>query len=147
MEKQTLHLLNEVNRAIIQFRGIYAAWSSMHHISYHEMLVLYTIREKGFCNQKQICNRYLLPRQTINNVITKFRKDGILTISEEHSHGREKGFVLTEKGKQYAQPFLESLDAVETEAVELLGKDKLEALTVLILEYNQALNHALKEKR
>lgn len=52
MEKQTLHLLNEVNRAIIQFRGIYSAWSSIHHISYHEMLVLYTIREKGSCNQK-----------------------------------------------------------------------------------------------
>lgn len=147
MEKQTLHLLNEVNRAIIQFRGIYSAWSSIHHISYHEMLVLYTIREKGFCNQKQICNRYLLPRQTINNVITKFRKGGILTISEEYSHGREKGFVLTEKGRQYAQPLLKSLNDVETEAVELLGKDKLEALTELMLEYDQALNHALREKR
>lgn len=67
MDQESLKLLAEINRAIIQYRGLYAAWSKEHEISYHELLVLYTIREQGFCTQKQICDSYLLPRQTINH--------------------------------------------------------------------------------
>ena len=147
MQKETLTLLNDVNRAIIKFRGIYSNWSKLHGISYHEMLVLYTIREKGFCTQKQICDSYILPSQTMNNVITSLRRDGILEISEKHSAGREKAFVLTEKGADYAQPLLNSMNTVESRAVELLGPEELETLTALMLEYDQALNRALEESR
>lgn len=122
-------------------------WSSEHRISYHEMLVLYTIREHGFCTQKQICDSYLLPKQTINNVISAMRKDGILECDAVHSKGREKAFVLSEKGENYAAPFLMSLNTVENRALELLGKDKLQTLTDLLLEYDQALNCALEEAR
>jgi len=147
MRKETLNLLNNINNAIIKFRGIYSSWSYVHGISYNEMLVLYTIREKGFCTQKQICDNYLLPRQTMNNVIIRLRKRGILQYSGEYSQGREKAFVLSEKGHEYAAPFLKSLDIVETRAVELLGADKIETLTALLLEYDEALICALEEKR
>ena len=147
MRKETLTLLNDVNRAIIKFRGIYSTWSKLHGISYHEMLVLYTIREKGFCTQKQICDSYILPRQTMNNVITGMRKNGLLELSGQYSKGREKAFVLSEKGELYAEPFLISLDRVESRAVELLGADKLQVLTDLLLEYDEALSVALEEKR
>lgn len=147
MRKETLTLLNDVNRAIIKFRGIYSQWSKLHGISYHEMLVLYTIREKGFCTQKQICDSYILPRQTMNNVITGMRKNGLLELSGKYSKGREKAFVLSAKGELYAEPFLISLDRVESKAVELLGADKLQVLTDLLLEYDEALSVALEEKR
>lgn len=147
MEKEHLILLDGINQAIIKFRGMYSRWSNEHNISYHEMLVLYTIRDNGFCTQKQICENYLLPKQTINNVITAMRKDGILIYDEHHSAGREKAFVLSDKGKQYAAPLLASLNAVEDRALELMSKDKLQILTNLMLEYNQALNTAFEEKR
>lgn len=147
MQKETLTLLNDVNRAIIKFRGIYSKWSNLHGISYHEMLVLYTIREKGFCIQKQICDSYILPRQTMNNVITGMRKNGLLELCSKYSKGREKAFVLSAKGKLYAAPFLVSLDTVESDAVKLLGANKLQALTDLLLEYDEALSKALVEKR
>ena len=147
MDQHTLQLLNDVNRAIIKFRGIYSAWSSEHNISYHEMLVFYTIREKGFCTQKQICDSYLLPRQTINNVITALRRDGVLEVNEKNSAGREKAFVLTQKGADYAQPLIDAMNTVESRAVELLGPEKLEVLTALMLEYDQALNRALEQSR
>lgn len=147
MEKKNQKLFDDVNRAIIKFRGIYSEWSSRHNISYNEMLVLYTIRENGFCTQKQICDNYLLPKQTMNNVIAGLRKDGVLEYNDAHSKGHEKAFILTPKGKEYAAPFLESLDTVESRALELLGEDKLQALTGLLLEYDQALNQALEESR
>lgn len=146
MDNQTIHQLTELNRSIIQFRGLYSSWSSKHNISYNEMLVLYTIHEKSFCTQKQICDSYLLPRQTINHVIAQLRNEGILEISREHSVGREKAFVLTEKGKCYAQPLMEAMDRFESRSIELLGHDKLEMLTTLMLEYGQALSQALQEE-
>ena len=147
MKSETLKLLNDINSAIIKFRGIYSAWSHEHGISYNEMLVLYTIREQGYCTQKQICDSYLLPRQTMNHVFMGLREQGILKYSREHSVGKEKAYILSEHGKEYATPFLESLDVVETRAIELLGEDKIEMLTGLLLEYDAALNCALEEKR
>ena len=147
MNTNTLALLNNVNRAIVKFRGIYSQWSSAHNISYNEMLVLYTIREKGFCTQKQICDSYLLPRQTMNNVITGMRENGLLELSSENSIGREKAFVLTEKGEAYAQPLLDSMNRFEEQAVALLGDEKLAALTALMLEYDQALGQAMQDVR
>ena len=82
MEK-TRQWLDTINRAIVQFRGIYSAWSASHGISYNEMLVLYTIRDQGYCTQKQICDSYLLPRQTINHVIAAMRQAGIAYATEQ----------------------------------------------------------------
>ena len=41
----------------------------------------------------------MLPRQTVNHVITEMRKEGILAVSEEMSRGKEKALVLTESGE------------------------------------------------
>ena len=128
MEKNKQKLFDNVNRAIIKFRAIYFEWSRRHNISYHEMLVLYTIRENGYCTQKQICDNYLLPKQTIHNIISNMRENGILIYDESLSVSREKVFVLSEKGREYAAPFLESLDLVESGAMEILGKEKLNKL-------------------
>ena len=123
MEKNKQKLFDNVNRAIIKFRAIYFEWSRRHNISYHEMLVLYTIRENGYCTQKQICDNYLLPKQTIHNIISNMRENGILIYDESLSVSREKVFVLSEKGREYAAPFLESLDLVESGAMEILGTE------------------------
>lgn len=147
MEKNKQKLFDNVNRAIIKFRAIYFEWSRRHNISYHEMLVIYTIRENGYCTQKQICDNYLLPKQTIHNIISNMRENGILIYDESLSVSREKVFVLSEKGREYAAPFLESLDLVESGAMEILGKEKLNKLIELLLEYDMALNKALDESR
>ena len=147
MEKNKQKLFDNVNRAIIKFRAIYFEWSRRHNISYHEMLVLYTIRENGYCTQKQICDNYLLPKQTIHNIISNMRENGILIYDESLSVSREKVFVLSEKGREYAAPFLDSLDLVESGAMEILGKEKLNKLIELLLEYDMALNKALDESR
>lgn len=136
MDYITEQLLNDVNRAIIKFRGVYSEWSKKHNISYNEMLVLYTIRENGYCTQKQICDNYLLPRQTINHVITNMRKEEILIYNKEKSLGREKAFSLTEKGETYAKEFLLSLNTIETQAVEKMGMEKFLTMTKLIQEYS-----------
>ena len=145
MDRQTKKLWARINHAIIKYRGIYAAWSRKHEISYNEMLVFYTIRDDGFCTQKQICDSYLLPRQTMNHVFTKLCGAGILQESPEYGTGREKAFVLTDKGRAYAEPLIASLDRVEEKAIQLMGREQIHAMTVLVQEFDLALHTALKE--
>ena len=145
MDRQTKELWAQINHAIIKFRGIYAAWSKKHEISYNEMLVFYTIRDNGFCTQKQICDSYLLPRQTMNHVFAKLCADGIIEVSAEYSAGREKAFVLTERGQAYAEPLTASLNLVEEKAIELMGTERIQAMTRLVQEFDFALNTALEE--
>ncbi len=147
MDAKSLALLGGINSAIIKFRGLYSQWSSAHGIGYHEMLVLYSVREQGFCTQKQLCESYLLPKQTIHNVISAMRACGMLEIDEAHSRGREKAFALTDAGRAWAAPLLKSLDAVESRALALMGADNLARLTDLLLTYDHALTTAMDETR
>ena len=145
MDRQTKELWAQINHAIIKFRGIYAAWSKKHDISYNEMLVFYTIRDNRFCTQKQICDSYLLPRQTMNHVFAKLCADGIIEVSSEYSIGREKAFILTDTGRTYAGPLIDSLNWVEEKAIELMGEERIRAMTELVQEFDFALNTALEE--
>ena len=145
MEQETELFLNDVNRAIIKFRGIYSEWSKKHNISYNEMLVLYTIRENGYCTQKQICENYLLPKQTINHVIVNMLKNGLLRDSLKYNTGRQKAFELSEKGENYARPLLDSISRVEEKAVLSMDKGKLGKMISLICEYDRVLKDALEE--
>lgn len=147
MDRNKAELLHELNRAIIKFRGSYSVWSNAQGISYHEMLVYYTIREYGFCTQKLICESYLLPKQTINNVFANLRKKGILLQDRARSTGREKAFVLSEAGKENYLQCIGKLDEAETDAFDRMGKEKMQALKDLFLEYDKALGLSLGETK
>lgn len=146
MKEETLALLNKLNKAIIKCRGIYSAWSKKYNISYNEMLVYYTIREYGYCTQKMICDSYLLPRQTMNHVFALLQDKGILVQSEFYSRGKEKAFVLSEEGKAYGTPLIDSITQLEQEAVGRMGQDKVQEMADLVLEYDRILNEILDGK-
>lgn len=146
MEQELLELHHEVNRAIIRCRGVYSAWAKEHHIGYHEMLVFYTIREYGYCTQKQVCDNYHLPRQTMHNIISGLREKGFLEMDKTIVRGREKAFVMTEKGRSYAAPFLESLGNIEIEAARRMGPERIRAMTELVMEYDKMLEEALQNE-
>ena len=126
MEYKIQKLYDQVNQAIIRCRGVYSMWAKNNNVSYNRMLVLYTIREFGFCTQKQICDSYLLPRQTVNHVISEMKKDGILVTDPEKSTGKEKALVLTPEGERYSEKLLYSLSRMEeraAKAVRAVGEE------------------------
>ena len=145
MEYKIQKLYDQVNQAIIRCRGVYSMWAKNNNVSYNRMLVLYMIRECGFCTQKRICGSYLLPPQTVNHVITGMREEGLLAADPGKSKGREKAFVLTQRGEAYAAPLLDSLTVVEQRAAERLGGEKLRQMIGMLLEYDRILRQALKE--
>lgn len=143
MNLESISLMNQINTGIIKCRNVYASWAKMHNISYHEMLVFYTIREYGYCSQKQICDSYILPKQTIHNVISKMLEKGLLVY--EKDNGKEKIYKLSVKGEKCSDSLLKSLNSLEDNAIKSMGKDKLNELINLLLEFDKSLNNSLKE--
>ena len=145
MDKQTQQLHDSVNHAIIKCRGVYSLWAKKCGVSYNRMLVFYTIREYGFCTQKQMCDQYLLPRQTMNNIVAALCREGLLTEDPARRQGREKAYVPTAAGADYSAKHLASLNAVEERAAEVFGRERIRAMAELVLEYDRALETALEE--
>ena len=131
-EIQKLH--DQVNQAIIRCRRVYSVWAKKNKVSYNRMLVLYTIREYGSCTQKQVCDSYMLPRQTVNHVISEMKKDGILVTDPEKSTGKEKALVLTPEGERYSEKLLYSLSRMEEREAKRLGEDKIPRMTEPVVE-------------
>ena len=146
MEQETQLLLNDVNRAIIKFRGIYSEWSKKHNISYNEMLVLYTIRENGYCTQKQICENYLLPKQTVHHVVASMVRAGWLLLEPSIRSGREKRLVPTARGWERIRQVMEPLTRLETDAVERMGRKEVAEMVRLMERYSGQLNPVAEEE-
>lgn len=145
MDSTTQQLHNKVNHAIIKCRGVYAQWAKRVGVNYNRMLVFYTIRDYGYCTQKQMCDQYLLPRQTMNNIVTALCREGLLTEDPARRQGREKAYVLTEAGAAYSARHLASLNAVEEEAARRFGPERIQAMADMVMEYDNALEDALEE--
>lgn len=88
----------------------------------------------------------MIPRQTINHTISLMRSNELLELSSDYSRGREKAFVLTEKGKLYAEPLLNSLNKLEEKTVESISENKISTMTKLVLEFDNALGLSLNEE-
>ena len=145
MDKQIQQLHDNVNHAIIKCRGIYSQWAKRCGSSYNRMLVFYTIQEYGSCTQKQMCDQYLLPRQTMNHVVASLCQEGLLVEDPALRQGREKAYVLTAAGQDYSDRMLASLNTMEDRAAQLLGPEHIRTMTALVLEYDRALETALGE--
>lgn len=142
---QTQQLHNRVNHAIIKCRGVYSQWAKQAGVSYNRMLVFYTIRDYGYCTQKQMCDQYLLPRQTMNNIVAALCREGLLQEDPARRQGREKAYILTAAGADYSAKHLSSLNAIEDRAAEIFGEERIRAMADLVLEYDRALEMALEE--
>ncbi len=144
MKTIQLQKMNDMNHAIIQFRGFYSSWAKRHHISYQELLVLYSIRDKGCCSQRQIAQNYLLPRQTVHHTISSMREEGTLVVDELLSNGKEKVCVLTEKGHEKYDHILLELSKLEENVISSLGEKEVEEIIKLLKKLDSALIQALK---
>lgn len=139
MEQHIHQLLVSINCAVIQWRGAYAAWARENQMNYHELLVLYSLRDYPECTQKMICQQYLLPKQTVNNVIRELQRKGYAVLRPGRENWREKVIALTEAGQAYSDGFMKRLERVEEEAVRSIGAEQLQDMAELVLRFGQTL--------
>ncbi|WP_405354269.1 MarR family winged helix-turn-helix transcriptional regulator [Ruminococcus sp.] len=111
---------------------IYEDYARKCGISYNSLYILNAILYTDNCTQKLICDKTLLPKQTVNNVITSFFKNGYIELKEIPENRRIKTIYLTQKGMQYAMNFIPHIHKADCKAMEALTEEQQDTLLKLI---------------
>ena len=128
--------------------AIYEEYARAHGLSYTGLVVLYYIymAKEEECTQKFLCEKTLLPKQTINSAVKVLLKQSIIRLEETGSDRRKKYIVLTEKGEALCQETMIPLDKAELEAVGRINPHKWHILTETIDKFATVLGEEIKNR-
>jgi DNA-binding MarR family transcriptional regulator len=143
-------LIVAANSASNRTKGVYASWAKKKNINYHALYilyVLYVLNESDGTTQKQMRKSNGIPKQTINNVITNFAKDGYVKIIPGDDDKRERVIVLTKKGRDYAHEIVSPLLAMEEEAAKIMGPARMTLLAETMADFGQILENIMNSSK
>lgn len=127
---------------------VYEEYARRTDYSYTTLEILMMIRRNdGGCTQKSLCERTFLPKQTVNNVITSFYKNGLVELKELPSDRRNKTIHLTKEGKCIAEKFIPKVHEAEYEAFERMDPEQRQALLQGMEQYCEIFRKALLEEK
>ena len=125
---------------------IYEDYARKSGISYNSLYILNAIQQTENCTQKLICEKTLLPKQTVNNVVTAFYKSGYIELLEWPENRRIKTIHLTEKGRQYAETLIPHIHQADRAAMESLTKEEQDTLLRLMETYVSVFRKSMLEE-
>ena len=108
--------------------AVYEDYARRKGIAYTNLYILDIISKTAACTQKLICKRTLLPRQTVNTVITAFYKKGWIELRETPEDRRIKTIRLTAAGEAYAGTVIPQIHAAERATMDALTPEQQNAL-------------------
>lgn len=119
---------------------IYEKWAKQQGLTFNSLFTLFVIDEYPNCTQKLICEKILLPKQTVNTILTAFEKKGYIKKEEAKEDKRNKYIILSQEGKKWAQDILSNLYAAEKGALENMSSQH----RLSMIEGNQEFLNQLK---
>lgn len=135
--KEQSEKLLEIHREISGFYNSYAKSAGLTPSGFE---VLNIIWEEKECTQITIAQRIFLPKQTVNAIIQKLHKNGIIEIlSDSCSDKRNKIIKFTKNGRTFAENIISRAKECEYRALDAVGKEKIEELINIITLYKNNL--------
>lgn len=131
-----------VNIALSGTLDLYRIWAKKHQLNYNALVILYTLNDYKECTQKQICDWWALPKQTVHGILLDFEKKGYITITANTENKRERLIAFTKNGEIFASSILDKLHQMEENAMNKLGEEKRKQL----IESNTKYYELLKEE-
>lgn len=108
---------------------VYEEWAKAHGLSVNSLLILSAIREGGEdCTQKNISQRWLIPKQTVNMILKDLEKRGMVALSPSQQDKRNKRISFTPAGVEYADSVISKLRKVELFVLEEMGLERIKQL-------------------
>lgn len=133
-----------VNEALSGTLDLYRIWAKKHDLNYNALVILYTLDDYKTCTQKQICDWWALPKQTVHGILLEFEKKGYLTITANSENKRERLIAFTEAGAAFAASVLEQLHKMEESAMEKLGGEQRNQLIACNTKYYELLKEEIE---
>jgi DNA-binding MarR family transcriptional regulator len=126
-----------------ELHKVYEDYARSVNIPYTTLYILTLITQMDECTQKTICERTFLPKQTINNIITAFYKQGIVELKEVPTDRRNKTIHLTREGQKFSDGVIPPIQKAEYEALEKLTPKQRQSLIESMRIYCEMFRQAM----
>lgn len=132
--------LNYVIRFFEQLRilkRIHGEYARSIGFTQNGLFILNTIfeMEKTICTQKTICEITFLPKQTVNNVVTAFCRQGLTRLTELPSDRRIKEIHLTAAGHKAASQAVSAMETAAMRTMDEFSNEQRETMIGLLERY------------
>jgi DNA-binding MarR family transcriptional regulator len=146
MEQKYNEKITEIVTLVDKIDNLYMMWSKQQGENYYVSSVVYMLYASDIHRQNEMAERYAIPKQTVNTIISRLEKDGYVTLIPDEKDRRGRLVYLTEKGNSYAKSIVDPLMACEQKTLDLMGNQKVDQLIELLDEYALLLEHEMKKK-
>lgn len=115
-------------------------------ISDAELSVMYALDDGKPHSQREISREWLVPKTTVNTIVKRWEKEGLLTQTPIQGKRREMNIMLTDTGREYAKSFMSFLYKAEDKALKKT-LDKYSDEFIEVIEYfGESLKEAFEEE-
>lgn len=142
---------SDIQEQIRQYCSYLQEWNASYEeyaksvgLSFTSLSILSAIYRTEQCTQKKLCECCLLPKQTVNAVITSFYKKGWVRLEELPEDRRNKTIHLTETGTAETERILQKVRRSEQQAMENLTSQEREVLLNATRRYVIGCKEAMK---
>lgn len=95
----------------------------------HALFTLCALHEyTDGCTQKQICEEWVMPKQTVSTILKAMEHAGYVFHSPSATDGRSKIIRLTDAGKAYVSPIVNTLLNAERHTLAQMGSKNRRAM-------------------
>lgn len=109
--------------------AFYESWAKKRGLTANGLFALYVIHENPIhCTQRLICEKLLLPKQTVNTMLESFEKKGYVLKKIDEEDRRNKHLILTAPGQSYTDELLTELLEFEERALRNMPPEQRTAL-------------------
>lgn len=108
--------------------AIFESYAKTQTVLLSELLILYSFYTKDELTQKDICDEWALPKQTVHTICKNLIAQDFVQMQDNPNDKRAKLLSLTQSGEQYAQNIIAPLINVENNTARLFGVERLEHL-------------------
>ena len=122
---------NSVQRQIVQFNLLFKRYDDIYRSAAKKfdmpelsLWILYTLREKQDCTQKDLVDLLLQPKQSIHTALKGLVNDGYVILESQERDRRSKHINLTDKGISLAQNTADQIVQAENKAFSALTDEE-----------------------
>ena len=120
--------------ALYNIDEVYYASEKKQRLSDAELCILYALDDGQPHSQKEICEKWLVPKTTVNTITKKWESQGLLTLTAISGKRREMQITLTDSGKVFSKEILDFIYRAEDTALTKT-LDKYSDTFIEALEY------------
>lgn len=136
-----------MNKALSRINGLYQKWFQTRTLNSYLIQTLNALFMEPDLTQKEISDKYQIPRQTVNNAIQALKKEGYVELIQNENDKRWKKILFTEKGQKYAEETVLPLLTLDQKIAKRMGTTKYHQFITLLQEYGDSLEHEIVESK